>query len=325
MPSIGKAGWGFGGVCGPLREKCRVGRIRGVRDEGSALLSGRPLSSEGQMNHASRLLLPCVLIATYGISTPVALAADTEQATIAPQALGDALEEWAIRHGKQLMYDSDLTAGVTTRGVPAGLSETGALSALLDGTGLVYRVLNNRTISIFPKAASAPPPRSLPTSGYLPTGLRLAQNEPGAAGEAWTPERQKEPVLEEIVLTGTRITQAAAASALPTVVMKREEIDRTGAANLAELTRFLTQSTGSPRTETNALFTGAARSTAFDLRGLGTGRTLTLLNGRRIAASALNSARSSTSTTFHSRQSIASKCWRMAPRRFMVPMPLAAW
>jgi iron complex outermembrane recepter protein len=99
---------------------------------------------------ASRLLLACTLTGVVAsIAAPPVIARD-QKVAIASRPLGDALEDWAIRSGKQLMYDADLTAGMFAQPVPPGLSGIDSLALLLEGTGLVYRVLNERTISILP-------------------------------------------------------------------------------------------------------------------------------------------------------------------------------
>lgn len=164
------------------------------------------------MNYASRLFVYCVsALATAAAVIPDASANEEPQAAIAPQALGDALEEWAIRNGKQLMFDADLAAGKRTQGVAAGVSGMEALAQLLEGTGLIYRVLNEKTVSIFPKKIE-PVSGQNRASSAIGADMSLAQaadsepdrgqeQEPAPMGRG---ERDDKATLEEIVVTAQK-------------------------------------------------------------------------------------------------------------------------
>jgi iron complex outermembrane recepter protein len=90
--------------------------------------------------------------------------------------------------------------------------------------------------------------------------------------------------LEEVVVTGTSIKRADAETALPVQVLKQEDIARTGATTVEELARQLSavSSSGSASTAQQTGFQQGAIST-ISLRGLGSGRTLVLINGRRMS------------------------------------------
>lgn len=96
---------------------------------------------------------------------------------------------------------------------------------------------------------------------------------------------------EEIVVTGTNI-RAIQEGPSPVDVYDREDIARTGATNVQEFFRSVPQnfSGGSNSTNLLAINEDGADSetnslgTTLNLRGLGTGTTLTLLNGRRLVA-----------------------------------------
>jgi iron complex outermembrane receptor protein len=59
---------------------------------------------------------------------------------IAPQALAEALIEFGRQAGLQVSVESGLIRGLRTAGVAGTMSRDQALTALLEGTGLVYRV-----------------------------------------------------------------------------------------------------------------------------------------------------------------------------------------
>jgi iron complex outermembrane receptor protein len=124
----------------------------------------------------------------------------------------------------------------------------------------------------------------LPTGRIFTMALALsltinsvhAQTAKTAVGDA--------PDLEEVVVTGTAIKGLNAETALPVQVLKREDIDRTGVTSTEDLFRTLTvaSAAGSTQTSQGTGFQTGSLS-AISLRGLGSGRTLVLINGRRSA------------------------------------------
>lgn len=86
--------------------------------------------------------------------------------------------------------------------------------------------------------------------------------------------------LEEIVVTGSRIRRTGVESPTPTTIVDAETIRASGVAEIADLINqvpslFVTQ------TNQTSNLRGNAGLNALDLRGLGTDRTLVLVNGRR--------------------------------------------
>ena len=73
----------------------------------------------------------------------------------APQPLADILEAFAKSTGYQLVYRADLTAGLTSTGVPPNTPPVEALRQLLRGTGLEFSFVNSRTIVISRSTAGA--------------------------------------------------------------------------------------------------------------------------------------------------------------------------
>ncbi|EKE67851.1 TonB-dependent receptor plug domain-containing protein [Gallaecimonas xiamenensis] len=93
---------------------------------------------------------------------------------------------------------------------------------------------------------------------------------------------QDDKKVERIEVTGSRIKRTDIEGASPVVVIDASEISRRGFTSTFQVLDSLTQATGSKQGEqfTNS-FTPAAQD--VNLRGLGGGRTLVLLNGRRVA------------------------------------------
>ncbi len=93
------------------------------------------------------------------------------------------------------------------------------------------------------------------------------------------------PVLaqdsQRIEVTGSRIKRAEAEGALPVTVISREQLEASGVVTVAEFARNLTfASFGNFRPQSGS---SAQSFSEVDLRGLGSRRTLVLLDGRRVA------------------------------------------
>ena len=88
--------------------------------------------------------------------------------------------------------------------------------------------------------------------------------------------------LDAVYVTGSRIPRTDIETALPIQVITREDIERSGAINAAAL---MSQVSANLIGTTDAIFIGNGRPglSTVNLRGLGEGSTLVLLNGRRAA------------------------------------------
>ncbi|MGZ5183369.1 MAG: TonB-dependent receptor, partial [Ramlibacter sp.] len=85
--------------------------------------------------------------------------------------------------------------------------------------------------------------------------------------------------------TGSSIKRIEGETALPVQVLKRADIERIGATSTEELVKQLSSlsSAGSSTTVANASGYGGGNIATVSLRGLGGGRTLVLVNGRRVS------------------------------------------
>ncbi|SEN56107.1 iron complex outermembrane recepter protein [Duganella sp. CF517] len=106
----------------------------------------------------------------------------------------------------------------------------------------------------------------------------FALAQPALAQEANAP-------IQRVEITGSSIKRVDAETALPVQIVGKAEIARTGATSTQELLQSIAAFSSAGGT-TNA--TGAGTSTgglsSISLRGLGSTRTLVLVNGRRLAA-----------------------------------------
>jgi iron complex outermembrane recepter protein len=94
-------------------------------------------------------------LALAALATTVVFSSAYAEGPPATQPLADALEAYAKATGYQLVYRSDLTAGLTSSGVPPGTPPVEALRQLLRGTGLEFSFVNSRTIVIWRPTSGA--------------------------------------------------------------------------------------------------------------------------------------------------------------------------
>jgi outer membrane receptor protein involved in Fe transport len=98
-------------------------------------------------------------------------------------------------------------------------------------------------------------------------------------------EAQDETLVEEVVVTGSRIKRDTFNNATPMDVVDIESANVQGLADIGTLLQSTTVAAGSPQvtsaTSTAFVQNGGTGVKTLSLRGLGANRTLTLLNGRR--------------------------------------------
>lgn len=118
-------------------------------------------------------------------------------------------------------------------------------------------------------AQTAAPTTADPVPASAPAAEAADQDAPG----------------EEVVVVGSQIKGAKSAAALPVTVVDRDQIDATGALSGDELIRAIPQAGDITFNEgNNPQTSNAARGdvNSINLRNLGVGNTLVLLNGRRM-------------------------------------------
>lgn len=198
-------------------------------------------------------------IAAMAVGTVQAQAQTSPQPLdIRPGELKQALDDYARQTGINVVYRDDDLRGQTSRGVKGRLSAADGLDALLAGTALVA-------------IRSA-------------TGVAVVKrDDAGAAGNAED---------AQIVVIGTNIRGATQGSS-PSRQFDRGDIQRSGARTTQEFVQNLPQNfaggsndalvRGSPKNPSAA--SNLSLGSSVNLRGLGSGATLVLIDGQRLAPS----------------------------------------
>jgi outer membrane receptor protein involved in Fe transport len=138
-------------------------------------------------------------------------------------------------------------------------------------------------------------------AALLASTAATAQTAPAAAPAAQAPADPQAAAtnLDEVIVVGSQIRGASTTAALPVVVVDQEQIDAVGATSGDDLLRSIPQmgdvlfdSANNPQTSNSAR--GDVNS--VNLRSLGVGNTLVLLNGRRMVQHPTSQGTSDTGT-----------------------------
>jgi outer membrane receptor protein involved in Fe transport len=123
------------------------------------------------------------------------------------------------------------------------------------------------------------------------TTLAFAQTQPSETDKS----------MDEVVVTGSRIARPNLESPVPVTTITAEEIFQTGSTSVGDLLNDLPALRSTFSQSNSSRFLGTTGLNLLDLRGLGTQRTLVLVNGRRhVGADILNNAVSPDTNTFPS-------------------------
>lgn len=111
-------------------------------------------------------------------------------------------------------------------------------------------------------------------AAFLLSAPIYAQDEEGDEASA-------EDTIEEVIVTGSRIARSGFDTMMPTVVLDSQVLDNQGVTNVADSLGSLPQFGAAGQTTQGAQNVANIGSVFVDLYGLGSQRTLTLVNGRR--------------------------------------------
>jgi outer membrane receptor for ferrienterochelin and colicin len=91
-------------------------------------------------------------------------------------------------------------------------------------------------------------------------------------------------LIEEVIVTGSRIRRTNAESSVPMTVLGRQEIDGVGTTNIGEFLEKLPSNIAASNQSNNTFNSNSFGLTLNSLRALGATRTLTLIDGKRFVS-----------------------------------------
>ncbi|TQV86805.1 TonB-dependent receptor [Exilibacterium tricleocarpae] len=202
--------------------------------------------------------------------------AQTTTFDIKAQSLARALVLYSEQSRIVLVVPAELVDGKTAPAVQGAMAPEEALAKLLGGTGLKSSrdASGALTITSTRDGAAAPATelRSIP----------VVIDDDGDSTQALE-------VMEQITVTGSRIEGASDSGAIAVTTLSRDDLAALGENGTGDILSNLPQA-GSFEINDSSDGPNDARGdvATVNLRGLGTGNTLILLNGRRITAHGIN-------------------------------------
>jgi iron complex outermembrane receptor protein len=260
--SIGKPDW-----IGRFRRKLRG--YSGFRSVLSLSRGPRPPYSSAPISRSvAAFFVAFALVLSVG-SVAHAVDDSSKHFEIKAKPLADALMEFGVQSGLTVVAPTTLTTGKKGAAVRGDLAPTDALGRLLKGSGLTFARAADGTIAIQAMVSNGPEQASAGES-RLDSDLTMhSKND-----------------LDEITVTGTHI-RGTTNSPSPVLVFTRDDIDAAGVNTIQQFLQSLPQNLGSVSENTIGLVAGKATNSdsgsAPNLRGLGAGATLVLINGHRVA------------------------------------------
>lgn len=195
----------------------------------------------------------------------------------------DALPVFARQAGLQIIAPAyeGREGPIRVRGLKGQMTARQALNRLLEGTGLLVASDDGRTITLRVAA-----PMLASRDGLTAMATAPQPPEPEAAGQATAAQSAGTEVgtLDTVTVVGSQIKGNNSASLLQVKTLDAEQIEATGAISGDDLYRSIPQMGGVSFAGTNGgNSSNYARGdvASVDLRGLGVGNTLLLINGRR--------------------------------------------
>ncbi len=241
-------------------------------------------------------------LALLALAPLSSFAQSTSSFNLPAQPLAESLRAVGAQLNLNVMVSPALVDGKQAPALKARASAKDALTRLLAGTGLEYHFVNDQTVVIREKGAAVAVKD--PLAGQVTEGtvqdtkkedgkkssqdFRVAQASPGSAQGHAQVEKEEEQkgkkkfVLEEIVVTGSRIPTVPGRSAQDVKTYTREQIDQSGQSTVA--TFLATLPDVSVAVGENGVQT-AYGGTTVQLHGLPQGTTLVLIDGRRLETS----------------------------------------
>lgn len=213
----------------------------------------------------SRLIPGTALVLAFSIGSFPALAQDeTSPAESAPAELAEPAPADATSAEAASAETAPADSAAAAEPAPEAAPEAAATES---GEPVTAEAPDAADPSADP--AAAPTPEVATT---IPVEPVAEATNPGLAVEEGT---QK---LDTVEVTGSRIRRSNFETAQPVLVVKREDIERTGLVSIGDLLQNLPQAGAALSRSFN---NGGNGSTEIDLRNLGSARVLVLVNGRR--------------------------------------------
>lgn len=229
----------------------------------------------------------------YSISLAAhAMADGPKEVNVPPGNLVPALEALAKQEAVELVYQPEQLKSFHTQGVKGSYTPQDAVRLLLKGTPLELRTDPSGAMVISvpgakPLSQSAGADGTQEAKSNSSGTFLLAQTTPGQSQQDVSVEQRddqtkKQPGVEEVVVTGSRIPRAATQGPQDVQIYTKAQITESGQTTVAD---FLNTNPDVSISIGEQGFQTQGGATTVQLHGLPLGTTLVLINGRRTEVS----------------------------------------
>ena len=205
--------------------------------------------------------------------------AQTISYQIGPGTLDSVLNKFAKLSNLQIVYSPELVAGKSSSGLSGRHSPQQALDLLLRDNGIVWEAVNSSMYVL----RQGKPEKRAKSRAFLKSSPSRSQS---------AESKNSVTELADIVVVGSRLGTSPVESVMPIRVITREDIDRSGASNIAQALSYLSEASVNSNGDRpigsgdGVQYGGSTNATTVQLRGMPRGTTLVLINGRRSGDSA---------------------------------------
>ena len=210
---------------------------------------------------------------------------------IASQPLLKAIKALSATTGLDVLYFSDIADGVVSAPLDGTYTARTALARILRNTNLEPVAVGKAGVAGIRAKTAKDDTRLAQLEGTTDAGIPQGQPDSQPDGSPAKAVEQPKRVLEETVVTGSRIPKSNLVTAIPTQVLGTPEIDAAGSVDLGEIIKQLPGVALGLSPESTLVDAQNAGLSSVSLRNLGSNRTLTLIDGRRTVSSSGNSQR----------------------------------
>lgn len=190
--------------------------------------------------------------------------------------LADMLLSIAHDTGTSVLFDSSAVRSRVAHAVSGHLSAFEAITAALQGTGLVAAQMKDGAIVV-----SAPATRSVAPASSASASSPSAKASPTDLAPVAAIESKQDDTVTRVEVTGTRLKRISAEGPEPVNIYTAKDIEQSGQPNLG---RFLAGLNEVSVSSGEGAFGATLGQATVQLRGLPVGSTLVLINGRRVQA-----------------------------------------
>ena len=204
---------------------------------------------------------------------------------ISDQTLSQALRTFAEVSGQDIVFTEDLVAGLRVTSLRGTFTAGAAMRRLLEGTPLIARRSASGALMIEP----VPIANRESTNSIVRAAERSDLVDSGPQPDVARQSTVDFPYIDEVTVTGSRVVRDGYEGPTPVTILGREQLNADAPINIANAINQLPVLAGSttPQSSSTSTSSGLSSTNRLNLRNMGAGRTLVLLDGRRVAPSDL--------------------------------------